>query len=156
MFEHLTERARRVIFFARLEASKTGCDAISTEHILLGLMRENMYLLPEFPPSSDLAVIRSELFGQPPEKIVPTSVDMAFTESAKRVLKKSVDERSSLKHDFVTSGHILLGVLDEEQSSACAILKRYGIQREQVITRMPDGSQEQGPPNADIDFDLLS
>jgi hypothetical protein len=57
MFEHSTERARRVSFFARLEASKTGCDAIATEHILPGLLRENMYLLPEFPPSSDLALI---------------------------------------------------------------------------------------------------
>src|SRR2546427_7621243 len=92
MFEHFTERARRAILFARLEASKTGCDAISTEHILLGLMRENMYLLPEFPPSSDLAAIRSELFGQPPAEPLPTSVDMPLTESAKRVLKKSAHE----------------------------------------------------------------
>jgi ATP-dependent Clp protease ATP-binding subunit ClpC len=95
MFERFTERARRVIFFARLEASQTGCDAISTEHIY------------------------------------------------------------SLKDDLVTSGHLLLGVLDEEQSGACAILKRYGIQREQVMTRLPDSSEEQGPPNPDIGFDLL-
>jgi len=156
MFEHFTERARRAILFARLEASKTGCDAISTEHILLGLMRENMYLLPEFPPSSDLAAIRSELFGQPPAEPLPTSVDMPLTESAKRVLKKSAHERYSLKHDLVTSGHLLLGVLDEEQSGACAILKRYGIRREQVMTRLPDSSQEQSPPNPDIAFDLLS
>src|SRR5436309_16097683 len=99
MFEHFTERARRVIFFARLEASKTGRDAISTEHVLLGLMRENMYLLPEFPPGSDLAAIRSELFGLPPAESVPTSVDMPLTESAKRVL-----QRSAQKYDLVTSG----------------------------------------------------
>ena len=156
MFDRLTERARRVIFFARLEASKTGCDAISTEHLLLGLMRENMYLLPEFPPGSDLAAIRSDLFGLPPAESVPTSVDMPLTESAKRVLQQSAHERYSLKHDLVTSGHLLLGILDEEQSGACTILKRYGIQREQVITRLADSSEEQGPPNPDIALDLLS
>ena len=156
MFERFTERARRVIFFARLEASKTGCNAISTEHILLGLMRENMYLLLEFPPSSDLAAIRSELFGQPPAEQVSTSIDMPLTESAERVIQKSAHERYALKDDLVTSGHLLLGILDEEQSDACAILKRYGIEREQVMKRLPDGLEEQGPPNPDIGFDLLS
>jgi len=114
-------------------------------------MRENMYLLPEFPPSIDLAAIRSELFGQPPAEPVPTSVDMPLSESAIRVLKQSAHERYSLKDDLVTSGHLLLGLLDDEQSRACAILKRYGIQREQIMTRLPDSSQEQGPPDPDID-----
>ncbi len=147
MFEQFTERARRVIFFARFEASKTGCHAISTEHLLLGLMRENMYLLPEFPPDSDLAAIRSELFGQPPAETVPTSVDIPLTESATRVLQHSAHERYSLKHDLV---------LGEEESGACAVLKRYGVQREHVMTRMRDSSQEQGPPNPDIALDFLS
>ena len=156
MFEQFTERARRVIFFARFEASKTGCHAISTEHLLLGLMRENMCLLPEFSPDSDLAAIRSELFGETPAERVPTSVDIPLTESARRVLQQSAHERYSLKHDLVTSGHLLLGILGEEQSGACAILKRYGVQREQVMTRIPDSSQEQGPPNPDIALDVFS
>src|SRR5689334_21578640 len=110
MFDRYTERACRVIFFARLEASKTGCDAISTEHLLLGLLRENMYLLSEFPPGSDLAAIRSELFGEAPAEQVPMSGDMPLTESARRVLQKAAHERYSLKHDLVTSGHLLLGI----------------------------------------------
>jgi ATP-dependent Clp protease ATP-binding subunit ClpC len=154
MFERFTERARRVIFFARLEASKTGSAAISTEHILLGLMRENMHLLPEFPAGSDLAAIRFELFGQPPAEPVSTSIDMPLTESAKGVLRHAAHERYSLKNDLVTCGHLLLGVLDEEQCGACAILKRYGVLRELVMTRLPDSSQEQGPPDPDIGFDL--
>jgi ATP-dependent Clp protease ATP-binding subunit ClpC len=156
MFEQFTLRARRVIFFARQEASKTGCNAISTEHLLLGLMRENLHLLPEFPPDSDLAAIRSELFGQPPAELVPTSVDIPLTESASGVLQKSVHERYSLKHNLVTSGHMLLGILGDEQSAASAVLKRYGVQREHVMTRMPDSSQEQGPLNPDIALDFLS
>src|SRR2546428_13802985 len=114
MFDRFTERARRVIFFARLEASKTGCNAISTEHLLLGLMRENMYLLPEFPPGSDLAVIRSELFGHPPAESVPTSVDMPLTESAKRVLQQSAHERYSLPtyQELAPVPHLGIGALE--------------------------------------------
>jgi hypothetical protein len=66
------------------------------------------------------------------------------------------NERYSLKHDLVTSGHLLLGILADEESDACAILKRYGVRREHVMTRMPDSSQEQGPPNPDIASDFLS
>jgi ATP-dependent Clp protease ATP-binding subunit ClpC len=156
MFDKFTQRARRVIFFARFEASKTGCHSISTEHLLLGLMRENMYLFPEFPPESDLTAIRSELFGQPPADSVPTSVDIPLTQSAQRVLQKAGHERYSLKHDLVTSGHLLLGILGEEETNACAILKRYGVQREHVMTRMPDSSLEQRPLNPDIASDFLS
>jgi hypothetical protein len=120
-----------------------------------------MYLLPEFPPGSDLAAIRSELFGHPPAETVlrwaprqpslspAPAVDMPLTESAQR-LQHCAHGRYSLKHDLVTSGHLLLGILDEEQSDACAILKRYGVQREQVMTRLPDTSEEQGPPNPGI------
>jgi ATP-dependent Clp protease ATP-binding subunit ClpC len=156
MFDQFTQRARRVIFFARLEASKTGRHAVSTEHLLLGLMRENMYLLPEFPLDSDLAAIRSELFGEPPAESLPTSVDIPLTESAMRVLQKSTHERYALKHDLVTSGHLLLAILADEETDACAILKRYGVQRKHVVRRMPDSSQEQGPLNPDIASDFLS
>jgi ATP-dependent Clp protease ATP-binding subunit ClpC len=156
MFDRFTERARRVIFFARLEASKTGCYAMSAEHLFLGLVRENRYLLPEFPPDRDLAAIRSELFGEVPAEHLPTSVDMGLTESAQRALQQSAHERYSLKQDLVTCGHLLLGILGEEQSRACAILKRYGVQREQVMTRMLNSSQEQGPPDPGIALDDFS
>jgi ATP-dependent Clp protease ATP-binding subunit ClpC len=154
MFDQFTERARRVIFFARLEASKTGSHAISTEHFLLGLMYENTYLLPELPTS--LAALRTQLFGPPPSQTVSQSVDIPLTESAQRALQRSANERYALKHNLVTSGHVLLGILGEEGSDACAILKRYGIQREQVLTRLPDSSEEDGPPPPDIRFDFLS
>ena len=125
--------------FSRVsKLQKQDATPISTEHLLLGLMRENMYLLPEFPPASDLAAIRSEFFGQLPAEAVPTSVDIPLTESARLVLQHSAHEPYSLKHDLVTSGHLLLGILGEEESGACAVLKRYGVQREDVMTRMPD------------------
>ncbi len=48
MFERYTEKARRVIFFARYEASQFGAQAIEPEHILLGLMREDKVLTSRF------------------------------------------------------------------------------------------------------------
>jgi ATP-dependent Clp protease ATP-binding subunit ClpC len=150
MFDQFTERSRRVIFFARLEASKTGCNSINTEHLFLGLLRENMHLFPEFPPDTDLAAVRLELFGPPPGQTVPQTVDMPLTESAQRVLQRSAHERYSLKHDLVTSGHLLLAILGEEESAACAFLKRHGIERAQLITRLPNSSEEEGPLNPDI------
>ena len=51
---------------------------------------------------------------------------------------------------------VMLGILGDEQSAASAVLKRYGVQRENVMTRMPDSSQEQGPPNPDIALDFWS
>ena len=86
MFDRFTERARRVIFFARFEASKTGCHAIRTEHLFLGLLRENRYLLPEFPPDSDLAAIRSELFGEAPAEQLPVERGRAVVATLVRSL----------------------------------------------------------------------
>ncbi len=63
MFEKYTEKARRVIFFARYEASQLGSRCIETEHILLGLLREDKALASRFFPRADAAVesIRTQI-----------------------------------------------------------------------------------------------
>ena len=70
MFERYTKKARRVIYFALLEASGYGCRHIETEHILLGLMRESPALLNRaLGPEADEAQIRAEIeksIGDPP------------------------------------------------------------------------------------------
>ena len=79
---------------------------------------------------------------------------MPLTEDAQRVLQRSAQERYSVRHDLVTSGHLVLAILGEKESAAGAFLKRYGIQREQIITRLPDSSEEEGP-GPDITPDML-
>ncbi len=79
MFERYTEKARRVIFFARYEASQFGAPAIEPEHLLLGLMREDKTLTARFlaRAQTSLEAIRKEIEGRAPlrEKI-STSVEL--------------------------------------------------------------------------------
>ena len=66
MFERYTEKARRVIFFARYEASQFGAPAIEPEHLLLGLMREDKTLTGRFFPRAQVSIesIRKEIEGR--------------------------------------------------------------------------------------------
>ena len=65
MFERYTEKARRVIFFARYEASQYGSPSIETEHLLLGLMREDKGLTNRFLRShSSIDSIKKEIEGR--------------------------------------------------------------------------------------------
>jgi ATP-dependent Clp protease ATP-binding subunit ClpC len=149
MFDRLTERALRVIFFARYEVSKTGSDTVTTEHFLLGLMRENRHLVAEIPPTVDLASLRATLFGSRPAKDVPTSIDIGLSDSAQRALQQAERECDS-KDGKITSGHLLLGILGQVDTLAAGILERYGIGRELILARMPNLAEEQKPldPNS--------
>jgi hypothetical protein len=62
MFERYTAKARRVIFMARYEVSQFGASAIETEHLLLGILREEKSILPRFfPPSLQSILSGSKL-----------------------------------------------------------------------------------------------
>ena len=89
MFERYTEKARRVIFFARYEASQFGAPAIEPEHLLLGLMREDKTLTGRFFPRAQVNIeaVRKEIEGRTllREKI-STSVELPLAPETKRVL----------------------------------------------------------------------
>src|SRR5215468_8438858 len=125
MFERYTEKARRVIFFARYEASQFGAQAIEAEHILLGLLREDKQLSHKFfrTPHSTVESIRKEIEGRTilREK-VSASVDLPLSPSAKRVLIYAADESERLGHRHIGTEHLLLGILREEKSPAAEIL----------------------------------
>ena len=92
MFERYTEKARRVIFFSRYEASQFGSPKIDTEHLLLGLIREDKTLY-RWLPKTDLQTIRQQVEDhstkRPPTS---TAVDLPLSDAAKRVLKHAADE----------------------------------------------------------------
>src|SRR5712691_5611560 len=113
MFERYTEKARRVIFFARYEASQYGSPYIETEHILLGLLREDYPMLHQFlGPIGVATQIRAEV-----EKIIkrgkpiPTSVEVPVSAESKNILNFAVEEADRLAHKHVGTEHILLGIL---------------------------------------------
>ncbi|HZT57654.1 MAG TPA: ATP-dependent Clp protease ATP-binding subunit [Pyrinomonadaceae bacterium] len=149
MFERYTEKARRVIFFARYEASQFGAPAIEPEHLLLGLMREDKSLTARFlaRAQTSLEAIRKEIEGRAPlrEKI-STSVELPLAPETKRVLAYAHEESDRLQHRHIGTEHLLLGLLREERSMAAEILYERGLKLHAV--REEISRQAGGDPRA--------
>jgi hypothetical protein len=123
MFERFTEKARRVVFFGRYEASMYGSPYIETEHFLLGLLREDPKvadLLPNTPPLDEL---RREIEKHiKPRERISTSVEIPLTSQCKRILNFAAEEAERLGHHHVGTEHLLLGILREKNGLAAAIV----------------------------------
>ncbi|HOB53107.1 MAG TPA: ATP-dependent Clp protease ATP-binding subunit [Acidobacteriota bacterium] len=129
MFEKYTEKARRVIFFARYEASQLGSSTIDSEHILLGLIREDKKLSRFFPkgePAFESLRKAVESQSRLREKI-STSIEIPLSSDAKRVLNNASEEAELLGNKFVGTEHILLGLLREKQTTAGRLLYEQGL-----------------------------
>ena len=140
MFERYTERARRVLFFARYEASQLGSISIETEHLLLGLIREGKGLTSRIFARSHLSLesIRKEIEGRTVfREKVSTSVEIPFSAETKRVLQYAAEEADRLLHNYIGTEHLLLGILREERSVAATILMEKGMRlntvREDIV-----------------------
>ena len=140
MFERYTERARRVLFFARYEASQLGSISIETEHLLLGLIREGKGLTSRIFARSHLSLeeIRKDMEGRTVfREKVSTSVEIPFSTETKRVLQFAAEEADRLLHNYVGTEHLLLGLLREERSVAASLLVEKGMRlntvREDVV-----------------------
>src|ERR687886_804858 len=165
MFERYTEKARRVIFFARYEASQFGAPAIEPEHLLLGLMREDKTLTSRFFPRAQVTIeaIRKEIEGRTllREKI-STSVELPLAPETKRVLAYAHEESDRLQHRHIGTEHLLLGLLREERSMAAEILYERGLRlnavREEVSRQSgndPRAAQKKETPHlAEFSRDL--
>ena len=130
MFERYTEKARRVVFFARYEASGCGSPYIEVEHLLLGLLRENKALGNQILPSPDAAEsIRKQIEGHTPIRPkISTSVDLPLSDECQRVLVYAAEEAERMNHKHIGTEHLLLGLLREEKCFAAEILHERGIQ----------------------------
>ena len=130
MFERYTEKARRVIFFARHEASEFGGSAIEPHHILLGLFREDQHLIYRFCnlAAATLDDLRDRIRSAtgPSEKL-SASADMPLSSQSKDVLSCAADESQQLNHRYIGLEHLLLGLLRVEQTAAAEILVEQGV-----------------------------
>ncbi|MGE0104804.1 MAG: ATP-dependent Clp protease ATP-binding subunit [Blastocatellales bacterium] len=130
MFERYTEKARRVIFFARYEASQFGASQIEAEHILLGLIREDKNLTTRFFHRShaNIESIRKEIEGRTILRDrISTNIDLPLSNEAKRVLHFAAEESERLGNRHIGTEHLLLGLLREENSVAAEILYERGL-----------------------------
>jgi hypothetical protein len=143
MFERYTEKARRTIFFGRYEASQFGSPYIESEHLLLGLLREDKALAHAFLPDGAAESIRKGVERQTAirEKI-STSVDLPLSNECKRILAYACQEADKLSHKHVGTGHLFLGVLREQDCFAAKLLRERGIAlemaREQIGSNPPE------------------
>ncbi len=165
MFERYTERARRVIFFARYEASQLGSGAIETEHLLLGLIREGKGLTSRLFAKGHLSMdqIRKDVEGRSPyREKVSTSLDIPLSGESKRVLGHAAEEAERLLHNYIGTEHILLGLMREERSTAATILAEKGMRlagaREDIVALLSEkataGKSKETPLLSEFSRDL--
>jgi ATP-dependent Clp protease ATP-binding subunit ClpC len=155
VFERFTERARQVVVLAQDEARALKHNYIGTEHILLGLLREEEGLAARVLESLDITVeeVRAQvarIVGQGDEV---TSGQIPFTPRAKKVLELALREALSLGHNYIGTEHILLGLVRENEGVAARILLDFDADAEKIrneIIRMLSGpgrrGQAQGGP----------
>jgi acetyltransferase-like isoleucine patch superfamily enzyme len=144
MFERYTEKARRVIFYARYEASQFGSPFIETEHLLLGLLREDKALTNHFLHShTSLDSIQKQINEHTVirEKIA-TSVDLPLSNEGKRVLAYAAEEAERLSHKHIGTEHLLLGLLREEKCFAAQMLQERGVKLAPIREELARVAQE--------------
>ena len=138
MFQRFTEKARRVVFFARFEASRYGSPSIETEHLLLGLMREDPGLITTFVGHPDfVAWIREDI----EERItlrepISTALEMPLAADCKKVLNLACEEADRLNHRSVETGHLLIALLEVKKSTASDVLKARGVKAIEVREKL--------------------
>jgi ATP-dependent Clp protease ATP-binding subunit ClpC len=144
VFERFTERARQVVVLAQDEARALKHNYIGTEHILLGLLREEEGLAARVLESLDITVeeVRAQvarIVGQGDEV---TTGQIPFTPRAKKVLELALREALSLGHNYIGTEHILLGLVRENEGVAARILLDFDADAEKIrneIIRMLSG-----------------
>lgn len=135
-FEKFSERARRVLTLAQEEAQHLNHSYIGTEHILLGLLREEEGVAAKVLTNLNVSLgkVRSgvEFIIGHGEK--PSTGEIGLTPRAKRVIELAIDEARNLGHNYIGTEHLLLGLLHEGGGVAAGVLDSFGITLDQVRT----------------------
>ena len=124
MFERFTDRARRVIVLAEEQARALHHNYIGTEHILLGLIGEGEGVAAQALESLGISLdgVRQQveqIIGQghqEPQEHIP------YTPRAKKVLELSLREAKQLRHNYIGTEHLLLGLIREGHGVAAQVL----------------------------------
>ena len=136
MYERFTDRARKVMQLANLEAQRLNHEYIGTEHVLMGLIKEGSSVAAHVLQSVGLttAVLRANV-----DKLVQAGPDLVTrgklpqTPRTKKVIENAMAAARELNHNYVGTEHILIGLLQEEEGVAAEILKLNNIDRLKMI-----------------------
>jgi Clp amino terminal domain, pathogenicity island component len=152
MWQRFTERARRVVFFAQEEAGAMGENYVSSEHLLLGIVRENDNVAAQVltdmgvPPET----IRAEVQRQTTRGEGVSGKDMQLTPHARRIIDLAYDEAKQLDNNYIGTEHMLLGILREGEGLGGRVLNSLGVEYASVramihaLQTKTEGSKEDG------------
>ncbi len=134
MFERYTEKARRSIFFARYEASQCGSPRIETEHLLLGILREDKRVTSVLCQEIDACeAIRKAVEAQTKRgERIPTAVDVPLSPESKQILNLAAESADRLGHRHVECIHLILGMLRVEKCTAARLLGAHSVDERKV------------------------
>jgi ATP-dependent Clp protease ATP-binding subunit ClpC len=128
-FEKFSERARRVLTIAQEEARNLNHSYIGTEHILLGLVREEEGVAARVLTNLGIGLgkVRSAVEFIIGRGDKPGTGETGLTPRAKKVIELSIDEARQLGHNYIGTEHLLLGLLREGEGVAFSVLDSFGI-----------------------------
>src|SRR5258707_6889140 len=147
-FDKFTERARKVLRLAQEEAQRFQHNYIGTEHLLLGLVREDEGVAAKVLHNLgvDLQKVRSsveDIIGRGDRIVLG---EIGLTPRAKQVIELSVDEARRMNHHYIGKEHLLLGLIREGEGIAVGVLERLGVNleqaRRQTLVVLSGGVQE--------------
>jgi ATP-dependent Clp protease ATP-binding subunit ClpC len=132
--ERFTQRARRVLSLAQEEAERLQHHQIGTEHLLLGLMREEGGVAGRVLRDLGLDLRRVEelvtRLSTSEDKTTSTQLDLS--PGTKKVLELAVDEARRMGHHYIGTEHLLLGLVRQQEGIALDVLRRLGVSPEEV------------------------
>ena len=134
MWQRFSERARRVVFFSQEEAGKLGESFISTEHLLLGLLRVDDCVACRILDRMGVTLekIRSEIERQAVSRDGKLAQDIDLAPRAKRIIDLAYDEARQLNNNYIGTEHLLLGLIREEEGLAGRVLSLLGVELEKT------------------------
>jgi ATP-dependent Clp protease ATP-binding subunit ClpC len=135
MFERFTERARRTIVLAREEAIRLGNPYLGTEHVLLGLIKKDDNTAVKILRESNIELdeIRFEVERRISKQTAkPEAGDIPFTPRSKKVLELAIDEAKLMGHNYIGTGHLLLGLIREGEGIGAGVLEDLRLELSEV------------------------
>ena len=134
MFERFTERARQVVVLAQDEARALKHNRIGTEHLLLGLLRDEEGIAARALTSLglELEFVRAQVVRITGTGDEAPSSQMPFTRRAKKVLELALREAQALGHQYIGTEHVLLGLVREGSGVAAQTILGLGVELDRV------------------------
>jgi ATP-dependent Clp protease ATP-binding subunit ClpA len=132
MYDKLTDKTRKVISYARQEAQRLGHDYIGTEHLLLGILKERTGMAGTVLDrlGVDAAQVRQETEKATPAATerMPEGRQFPFKADAKKAFEYAVEEAGRLRHNYIGTEHLLVGLVQVEEGAAARALKACGVE----------------------------